>query len=127
MKIATLKKLTLGLTVLMLVAAPLLALAVPTEPDEDYQLNAELFKDKGPQGLLDIIKTVITWLFTILMILAVVFILFAAFTYLTSSGDEEKVRKAHNTLLYTAIAVLVGLLCYGIVNAVSVFVEESAR
>lgn len=61
-----------------------------------------------------LVCTIINWLFWGLMVLAVIMFLVAAYRYLTSSGEPEKVGKANKTLLYGAIAVVVGLLAGGI-------------
>lgn len=58
--------------------------------------------------------SVINWLFYGLIILAVVFVLIAAYKYLTSSGEPEKVSSANKTILYAVIAVVVALLAKGI-------------
>jgi len=50
------------------------------------------------------------WLFYFLIILAVIFIIVAAFKYLTAAGEPEKVKSASHTLLYAAIAIVVGIL-----------------
>ncbi|MDO8515902.1 MAG: hypothetical protein Q7S28_01480 [bacterium] len=56
------------------------------------------------------LTTAIDWVFYFLMILAVAFILFAAYVYLTSGGEPDRVKKANHMLLYAAIAVAVGIL-----------------
>ena len=50
------------------------------------------------------------WLFYFLIILAVIFIIVAAFKYLTAAGEPEKVKSASHMLLYAAIAIVVGIL-----------------
>lgn len=50
------------------------------------------------------------WLFYFLIILAVIFIIIAAFKYLTAAGDPEKVKAASHMLLYAAIAIVVGII-----------------
>jgi membrane-associated HD superfamily phosphohydrolase len=54
--------------------------------------------------------TITNWLFYFLIILTVIFIIIAAFKYLTAGGDPEKVKGASHMLLYAAIAVVVGIL-----------------
>ncbi len=61
-----------------------------------------------------IICQAINWLFYGLIVLTVIFVLIAAFRYLTASGDPEKVKAASNTLLYAVVAVIVALLAKGI-------------
>lgn len=68
-----------------------------------------------------LLLTVANWIFGILILLAVVFVLVAAFRYLTAAGDPEKVKSASNTLIYAAIAVAVALLARGIPALVGSF------
>ena len=66
----------------------------------------------APQSFGDIeniLRTAMNWLFSILMILAVIFVLYAAFLYLTAAGNEEKVKKANHTILYAVIAIGVAI------------------
>ena len=61
-----------------------------------------------------VINTVLTWMFSFLVFLAIVFVLVAAFKYLTAAGDPEKVKSASNTLVYAAVAIAVALLARGL-------------
>jgi hypothetical protein len=61
-----------------------------------------------------ICNIVVGWMFTFLIILTVVFVLIAAFKYLTAAGDPEKVKSAGNTLVYAAIAIVVALFARGL-------------
>jgi uncharacterized membrane protein len=65
-------------------------------------------------GFLGILNTFINWVFTILLILAVIFILMAAFKYLTAQGDAEKISGAHRMLIYAVVAIAVALLAQGL-------------
>jgi len=65
--------------------------------------------------------TLVAWIFTLLIVLTVIFILYAAYLYLTSAGDEEKIKKANHQLLYAAIAVIVAILSRGLPTLVSLF------
>jgi len=64
-------------------------------------------------GVVQVICTAVSWMFTFLIVLAVVFVLFAAFKYLTAAGDPEKVKGASHTLIYAAVAVVVAILARG--------------
>ena len=57
-----------------------------------------------------VICPIALWMFNILLVLAVIFVVWAAYLYLTSGGDSEKVTKATKTLTYTAVAVIVALV-----------------
>ena len=65
--------------------------------------NIEELVQKGlcPVGL---------YMFAILIVLSVIFVLYAAYLYLTSGGDAEKVTKATKTLTFTAVAIVVALV-----------------
>ncbi len=65
--------------------------------------------------------TVVAWIFTLLVILTVIYVLFAAYNYLTSSGEEEKIKKANHQLLYAAIALIVAILSKAIPAFVGIF------
>lgn len=60
------------------------------------------------------ICTILNYVFTGLIILAILFVLIAAFRYLTAGGDPEKVKTASKTLIYAAVAVAVGILAQAI-------------
>lgn len=50
------------------------------------------------------------WMFWLLIPLAVIFVMVAAYRYLTSAGDPEKVKDATKTLTFAAAAIVVALL-----------------
>ena len=65
-----------------------------------------------------VLQTVLGWMFTIFLILAVVMIIWAAFIYLTAGGEEEKLGKAKSILIYAVVAVVVALVAAGLPNIV---------
>lgn len=64
--------------------------------------------------VINVLKTVVNWMFSVLIILAVICIIIAAFNYLTAAGDPEKVKKAHTMLIYALVAIGVALLAVGL-------------
>ncbi len=64
-------------------------------------------------GLVDVIRNIVRWVYIIFFILAVMFIIFAAFSYLTAGGDPEQVGKAKSRIIYAAVAIAVALLAVG--------------
>ena len=76
-------------------------------------------------GVLQILCTVFAWAFYFLIVLAVIFVLVAAFKYLTAAGDPEKVKSAGATLLYAAIAIGVALLARAVPLVVGSFLGAS--
>lgn len=99
------KKVLIGLAAVML---PLMVFAQPPLP-------------QGPQtygAVITIINTVGQWLFGILLALAVIFLVYAAFLYLTAAGDDKKIDQAKKIILYAVIAIIVAVLARGIVAVV---------
>lgn len=64
-------------------------------------------------GIVDIIRQIVRWVYIIFFIIAVLLIIFAAFTYLTAGGDPEKVAEAKNRIIYAAVAIAVAFLAVG--------------
>ncbi len=113
--------------VMMEWGAPALALALPvlasaqiTQPPVTAPSSINnIGQITGSAG---IICTIINWIFWLLIVLTIIFVLVAAFKYLTAAGDPEKVKAAGSTLLYAAIAVVVALIAKGLPLLVSTFV-----
>ena len=60
--------------------------------------------------LATLIGNITNFVFLISITLAPLMIILAGFYYVTANGDPEKVKKANNILLYTAIGIAVILL-----------------
>jgi len=75
-------------------------------------------------GLVDVIRNVVKWVYIIFFVIAVLFILFAAFSYLTAGGDPEKVGKAKSQIIYAAVAIAVALLAVGFEVIVKNFLQS---
>lgn len=91
--------------------------ADPGQPCPIPGKNNTVLSD-GPTGIINLLWTITSWLFTILMVMAVLFIILAAYQYLISGGGDG-VSKAHKMLIYAVIAIAVGILSKGIVYVVS--------
>ena len=65
-------------------------------------------------GVESLLTEILGWINTFFYIIASIFILFAAFQYLTAAGDEEKVKKAKNMLIYAVIAIAIALFAGGL-------------
>lgn len=111
-----------GILALLIVMtlAPALALAAPTTAGS-IPLKENLLPE-GPKSVIDIVEVIADWIFTVLLVLAVIFILLAAYNYM--GGSEEGVAKAHRMLLYTLVAVAVAFLAIGLVSAIQTLVAK---
>ena len=66
-------------------------------------------------NVFNIINNITSWVSGLLIAVAVLFVVYAAYLYLTSAGDAEKVKEASNYILYAVIATVVALASRGII------------
>ncbi len=59
-----------------------------------------------------LIEKVALWFQAFFFIIAAIFIILAAFSYLTSGGEKEKLAEAKNRLIYAVIAIVVAMLAF---------------
>lgn len=57
-----------------------------------------------------VIDTVAAWATGLLVSLSVLFVIYAAYIYLTAAGDPEKVKHASTVIIYAAVSIGVALL-----------------
>lgn len=104
---------TIGLVVLLFV----IGLSVSAQPAGPQPIGNTI----GPSsisGWVQILVTIVRWFYYIIFIVAVLFILLAAFHFITSKGDAVTTAKAKQELLYAVIGIAVALLSYGVVTLV---------
>lgn len=115
-------KLISALSVLMMagsLAVPFVAGATNMIPNKDTSANTTLGADRfNNTGLENTLNTVSNYVVGILIIVAIFYILWAAYDFVTSSGSEEKVNGARRKIMYAAIGIIVALLAKGIVGLV---------
>ena len=70
------------------------------------------------QTIEGMVQKIINVILYIVGILAVVMVIFGGVQYTTSVGDQAKVTKAKNTILYGLIGLVVAILAYAIVTFV---------
>lgn len=103
----------------MLVVAPVVLAQQPGEIPGGFVEQADAPTTVG--GWVDILITVVQWFYTIVFIIAVLFILLAAWNFITSKGDPEKTKTARSQLLYAVVGIAVALISYVIIY----FVENA--
>ncbi len=83
--------------------------AVCDEGDEDCEshLGDELTSD---------IRKVLTFIFSLMGIVAVIVIILGGFHFLTSTGDPGKIKKGKDTIIWGIVGLLVVLFSFAIVN-----------
>lgn len=80
-----------------------------------YEFHGSAIKPSGNCSLLAIILALLSWLAWVVALLAVFSGLRAAYLYITSAGDEKKLRLAYQYLIYTTIGVGVAILSFSAV------------
>ena|ERR1051325_1222371 len=65
-----------------------------------------------------LLENILTVLYVFFFIFAAIFIILAAYQYLTAGGSEEGVAKAKSMLVYAIIAIAVALVATGVKAAV---------
>lgn len=66
------------------------------------------------EDVLGILDRVIVWFQSIIFIVAIIFILIAAFNFLTAGGDSSKVATAKTMIIWAAVGIAVALLAFAV-------------
>lgn len=67
----------------------------------------------GNQG---IITTIINTMLFIVGLLAVIMIIYAGIRFVTAHGDEQQVKGARQTIIYSVVGLIVAIVAYALVN-----------
>lgn len=78
----------------------------------------ELDSDEAACCFINALYSVRDWLFYILLTVAAIFIIVAAYHFVTAAGDPEKIKTARHFVLYALIGVLVAFMATGLVKLV---------
>lgn len=92
----------------ILVAAPILAYEEMEVPQK-YSSFTDIIGEGGP------VETITNYIFTALIVFAVIMIIIAGFGFLTAGGDPIKAGTARSQLMYALIAIAIGALAKGLV------------
>lgn len=88
-------------------------------PPTTYRTDIKISNPfKGVNSLDDVISKIMDIVFQIGGVIAVLMIMYAGFTYVTSGGDPGKIKSANNTLFYTVIGAAILLGSWVLVKAI---------
>jgi divalent metal cation (Fe/Co/Zn/Cd) transporter len=73
--------------------------------------------------LLDLIETIVTYMFGILLVLAGLMIIWGAFEFVLSGGDMEMNKNARNKLIWALVGVAVAFAARGLVRLVEMLLS----
>ncbi len=71
------------------------------------------------EDIVGLLNKAIQWMYTIFFIVAVGYILWAAYDFLTFGGEPKKVEDAKSKLKYAVIAIVVALVATGVSSIVA--------
>ena len=77
----------------------------------------------GDISLGSIAETVITYLFPLAGLLAVIFIIQGGYMWIISAGDPSKVKQAQGTLTWAVIGLIVILVIFSVLQAILKFMS----
>lgn len=84
----------------------------------DQQQYVDFVKSAGPLQIGEILNRVSNRLFGLLILLAGLFIMWAAYKYLTAGADPEAAKEAKKIIIYALIAIVIAALSKGMVYIV---------
>ena len=73
-------------------------------------------KDPNISATITVFTTIVNYVNGFLALVIVIMIVYAGFLVLTAAGDEEKIKKAKNILIYIVIGVLLLVTSYILFN-----------
>ncbi len=106
------KKILAGLVLVSSLTLPLAALAAIVDPTG---ATAPAWGD----DFMTMLGTITNALFAILLMVAALAIIIAAYFFITASGDPEKTKKARDFVLYALVGVIVAFLAKALVMLVN--------
>ena len=75
-------------------------------------------------NIVDLILKVINYSIIIIGVLGVLMFIYAGFLYLTATGDEARLTRAKDTLLYSVVGIAVSVLGFVAVATVQRFIVQ---
>lgn len=97
------------------------AQSTPTSfmPQPNAQLGTGLDSYSFSQrSVVDVVGDIGKYVIGVLVIVAVFYVLWAAYTFITAAGETEKISQARNRIMYAGIGIVVALLAQGIIALV---------
>lgn len=79
---------------------------------------------ESPDEAVTLLETITNWFFTILMAVAVIMLILAAWTFLTAGGNPDSVTKARQMLVFALIGVAVAILAKGLPALIQALLES---
>lgn len=72
--------------------------------------------------LITTIESIIQWFAILVLVLAVIFFLYAAFLFITAGGSDDKIGQAKHILIYGVVGIIVAIISFGAVALIASFI-----
>jgi len=79
---------------------------------------------KEPGDVFRILVNLVRYTYTIFFIVAIVFIIVAAFKFLTAGGNPEKIQSARTQIMWAVVAIAIALISVGAATIIKGFLES---
>ncbi len=99
------------------------ALAAGNDLKSAAQQLAQGSPISSPEKIFSILQKVVQYTYTVFFIVAVLFILIAAFNFLNAKGDPIKINSAKSQILWAIVAIVVALVSLGAAQIINSFIE----
>lgn len=76
-----------------------------------------------PEKIFSILKRVVQYTYTIFFIVAVLFIIIAAFNFLNAKGDPAKINSARSQIFWAIVAIVIALLSVASAQIINNFIK----
>lgn len=99
------------LTSLAALVLPAISFAAPELPQNVGNAGG----GTGVAPIVTVIEKIGNWMYGILLAVAAIFILLAAFKYITAKGDAKALGEARQAIIYALVGVAVAVLTTGLI------------
>lgn len=72
----------------------------------------------------ELVSSIATWFELIMVPVATIMILYAAFLFMTSGGDEEKIKRAKRAITWAVVGVAIVLIGAGFITLIKSFLSK---
>ncbi len=119
------KKIFLTITNILIINLIMIGGILPVLAQENSQnVEANSIEISSIDDILNIINNIASWMYRILLAVAVIFVLMAAFTFLTSGDKPDSIKKAKNQILYAAIGIVIAIISFSVSTIVTNVLTE---
>mgnify|MGYP001185035137 CR=1 FL=1 len=104
-----------------------LALSFPALVNAQFSTPGDTGLPGSESTLFGIVQNIMYWLLMIVGIVGVIGFAIAGLLYLTAAGDEDRIGKAKNAMLYSIIGVIVALAGLVALNFAQGLLDQQAK